>query len=81
MVSVIDFLTELGNSIVDLGGIFANDIAFGDPLAFLSFLMGTLFILFSVGVMGYLALGAFGRELGIVTPTPRRNPSETRPRH
>lgn len=81
MVSVIDFLTELGNSIVDLGGIFVNDIALGDPLAFVSFLAGALIMLFSVGVAGYLGLGALARELGIKSPTPGRGPRDTPPRH
>lgn len=81
MVSVIDFLVELGNSIVGMARIIGLEVALGDPLSFVSVLLGALIMAFSVGLLGYLALGALGRELGIVTPTPRRNPSETRQRH
>ena len=80
MVSVIQFLTRLGGSIVELARIILVDVAVGDPLAFVNFLVGALVMAFSVGFLGYLALGALGRELGIVTPTPRRLPNE-RPPH
>ena len=73
MVTVIDFLTQLGASVVELAESFV-DVAFASPLGFVVFLMGALLILFSMAVMGYLTLGAVGEMVGLVTSTPNRPP-------
>lgn len=74
MVTVIDFVTRLLDSVVELTIIFFRDVALRDPLSFVAFLAGAAFVTASVAVLGYLALGAVGREVGLVTPTPNRPP-------
>lgn len=73
MVTVIEFVVQLVDSVVELA-VTAPRIALADPLAFVSFLMGALLILFSMAVMGYLTLGAVGSLVGLVTSTPNRPP-------
>lgn len=45
------------NNIVELANLF-TDAALSDPLSAILLLSGTVFVLFAVGVLGYLALGA-----------------------
>ncbi|WP_435062107.1 hypothetical protein [Halobaculum sp. EA56] len=71
MVTVIDFVVRLVTSAVDLIVIFVTDVALRDPLAFVSFLFGALFVGGASAVMGYLALGALGYEFGIGDPAKR----------
>lgn len=80
MVTVIDFLVELGASAVEMARIIAVDVAAGDPISFVSVLLGALVMAFSVGFVGYLVLGALVRELGVPFPAPGRGPRETPPR-
>lgn len=68
MVTVIDFIIELVTSAIDLIVIFITEVALRDPLAFVSFLFGALFVGGASAVLGYLALGALGYEFGIGDP-------------
>lgn len=81
MVTVIDFLIELGNSVVELGNIFLSDVALGDPLALVSFLVGALVMAFTVLFTGWLALGALARQIGIIDSVPGHTPRDTPPRY
>ena len=65
MVTVTDFVIDLVTSAIDLIVIFVTEVALRDPLAFVSFLFGALFVGGASAVMGYLALGALGYEFGI----------------
>ena len=65
MVTVIEFVVQLVTSVRDLIVIFVRDVALADPLSFVSFLFGALFVGGASAVMGYLALGALGYEFGI----------------
>ncbi|MFC7135670.1 hypothetical protein [Halobaculum litoreum] len=65
MVTVTDFVIELVTSVIDLIVIFVTEVALRDPLAFVSFLFGALFVGGASAVLGYLALGALGYEFGI----------------
>ncbi|WP_313693410.1 hypothetical protein [Halorarum halobium] len=80
MVTVTEFLTELGRSIVGMGEIIGLDVALADPLSLISVLVGGLFMAASVGVLGYLALGAFVRELGVNVASPGSGPRDAPPR-
>ena len=79
MVTVIDFLTELGLSAVELIRIFLMDVAFNSALGFVLFLLGALVIAFSVGVFGYLTLGAVGSLFGFGSSASSRPPTAGRP--
>lgn len=81
MVTVIDFLIELGNSVIELGNVFANSPAVGDPLALVNILVGALVMAFTVGFTGYLALGALARQVGIIDSVPGHTPGDTPPRY
>jgi ABC-type Na+ efflux pump permease subunit len=80
MVTVIDFLVHLGNSIVDLVNIFGQ-VAFRDPIGFLSFLVGMLVMGFTMLFSGWLALGAVARQLGFIDSVPGHTPHDTPPRY
>ncbi|QLG61237.1 hypothetical protein [Halorarum salinum] len=80
MVTVIDFLVELGASVLEMFRIIAVDVAAGGPIALVSSLLGALVIAFSVGFVGYLVFGALVRELGVPFPSPGRGPREAPPR-
>ncbi|PSQ05722.1 hypothetical protein BRC97_08480 [Halobacteriales archaeon QS_6_71_20] len=75
MVTVIDFLVRLVTSVLDLIVIFVTRVALSDPLTFVSFLVGAALTTASVGVLGYLALGALARELGIGGPETESGPT------
>ncbi|UIO99678.1 hypothetical protein Hbl1158_14305 [Halobaculum sp. CBA1158] len=68
MVTVTDFVVRLVTSVLDLVVIFVTDVALRDPLSFVSFLFGALFVGGASLVLGYLALGALGYEFGIGDP-------------
>ena len=72
MVTLGAFFLRLGQSILDMIVTFARDVAFQDPLSTISIFFGSLFIAGSVGVFGYLVVGALARELGLTAPTPGR---------
>lgn len=72
MATVVEFLTELLVSVVDLVQIFLFDVALADPLSFVNFVAGAAFVTAALVGFGYLALGAVGRELGMVSPAPGR---------
>lgn len=57
MVSVQTFLSELFESLVDMGPKFA-EVATRDPVAGVLVAFGALFVFASVGAFGYLTLGA-----------------------
>lgn len=73
-------LVQLLESIPEMVRAFA-DVAFGagafDPLQFAMLLSGTVFIALSVGVFGYLVVGALLRPLGNL-PTPGRGRRDRR---
>jgi len=56
--TLVDSLFELGGSIVEMPGRFA-EIAMHDPLSAVLLVFGTLFVGAAVTVFGYLSLGAF----------------------
>jgi len=58
MVTLTDFVVELLGSFLRLFVIFFTEVAFRDPLSFVAFVTGALLVLVSVGVLGYLTLGA-----------------------
>lgn len=60
MVTLTEFVVELFQSTFELARIFFADVAFNDPLSFVSFVVGAALTLFSVLFFAYLALGAFG---------------------
>lgn len=65
MVTFGGFLTELGASILEMIRLFTTDVALYDPLSTVSLVVGTLLMAFTMGVFGYLVLGAAGDLLGI----------------
>jgi hypothetical protein len=72
MVSLVEFVVELIASVFELTVVFLRDVAFTDPLAFVSFAMGAAITTGSVAFLGYLAVGALLKEFGIELPTPGR---------
>jgi hypothetical protein len=72
MVSLVEFVVELVASVIELTVVFLRDVAFTDPLAFVSFAMGAALTTGSVAFLGYLAVGALLKEFGIEMPTPGR---------
>ena len=79
MVTVIDFLIQLGRSVVKLVEIFLVDVALNSALGFVVFLMGALLVAFSVGLFGYLAAGAAGSLFGFGSSASSRPPNAGRP--
>ncbi|MEF8826848.1 MAG: hypothetical protein V5A34_08135 [Halapricum sp.] len=65
MVTVETFLSELLNSIADMGPEFVN-VATRDPLAGVLVLFGALFVFAAVAVFGGLTLGAL---VDLITPS------------
>jgi hypothetical protein len=80
MVTVMEFLVQLGVSVIEMFQTFLSDVLFTDPLSFISILVGGAFVFGAMGALGYLALGALARELGLLTPTPGRGARERRQR-
>jgi hypothetical protein len=74
MVSLVEFVVELLASVVQLVVVFLTEVAFTDPLAFISFAVGAAITTGSVAFLSYLAVGALLREVGIELPTPGRTP-------
>lgn len=73
MYTPMEFVVEMITGLFELGGIFAREVLLsGDPLTAIIWLMGATITGFSIAFFGYLVAGALGREVGIVTPTPRR---------
>lgn len=67
MVTLIEFATTLGESIVEMIQIFVNDVAFYDPLSTVAFLFGALFVGAASAVFGGLVLGSIGELLGVTS--------------
>ncbi|WP_435123867.1 hypothetical protein [Halobaculum sp. D14] len=74
MATLIAFLTRLVTSAVDLVVLLVTEAALRDPLAFVSLAVGAVFVLSASAVLGALALGALGREIGALEPAPGRQP-------
>jgi hypothetical protein len=74
MVSVVAFLAELLGSVGRLILIFLLDVALSGPLSFLAFVMGALLVTVSLGVFGYLVLGAVVDLFGGTMWSPGRTP-------
>lgn len=72
MVTVTDFLVRLVTSAIDLVVTFGTKVAFNDPLTFVSFLFGTVFVGGASVFFGYLVVGALLKELGLDLPSPGR---------
>ncbi|ESP87274.1 hypothetical protein [Candidatus Halobonum tyrrellensis] len=79
MVTVIDFLTQLGLSVVELLRIFLVNVAFNSVLGFVAFLTGALFVGVSIAVFGYLTLGAVASLFGFGSSASNRPPTAGRP--
>lgn len=60
MVTLTEFVVELFGSLLELGRLLLTDVAFNDPLSFVSFVTGAILLGFSMLFFAYLALGAFG---------------------
>jgi hypothetical protein len=80
MVTVTDFLVRLVTSAIELVITFATEVAFNDPLTFVSFLFGTIFVVGASAVFGYVVVGAVANELGLQLPSPGRGTREGRGR-
>ncbi|WP_410766480.1 hypothetical protein [Haloferax sp. DFSO60] len=76
MATFTEFLVALVQSVIELTVTFA-DVALSDPLSTISFLFGNIFIIVSVGVFGYLVLGALISEFVTTSGAGRR--SQRRP--
>lgn len=63
MATLQEFLTQVAQSIVELGPKF-EPVATQDPLSAISMAMGALFVLGASGVLAYLTLGAVFELLG-----------------
>lgn len=72
MNAFIDFVVRLFDDAIQMPLIFLELITSTDPLSAVIWAIGTVFMLVSVGVMGYFAVGA----LGIRLPHLGRGPSE-----
>ncbi|WP_416840264.1 hypothetical protein [Haloferax sp. DFSO52] len=76
MPTLTDFVIALIQSVVELVFSFL-DVALSDPLSPFLMLVGSAFIVVSVGAFAYVTLGALAAELGIgVTPGSRGTPSQ-----
>lgn len=64
MVTFMEFLTELGTSIVEMIRLFTTDVAVYDPLSTVSLVAGAVLMGFTMAVFGYLVLGAAADLLG-----------------
>lgn len=78
MPTLTDFVVELLTSAVDLLVIFVTDVALLDPLALVTWLIGLVLLAFSVGVFGYLTLGAIGSLFSFGGSPDRRPPQRGR---
>ena len=67
-------VAELFVSLVRLVVVSVTRVALRDPLAFVSFAVGGALIVASVGVLGYLALGAALDAVGLSPESPGRPP-------
>ena len=77
MPTLLDLVVELLSSIVRLVVVFTTEVALRqpiDPLALASLASGTVFVLISVGFVGYLVAGALVEELGVDLGSPGRSP-------
>lgn len=68
MVTFMEFLTRLGTSVVEMVRIFVTDVAAYDPLSTVSLVGGVVLMAFTMGVFGYLVLGAAADLLGAGSP-------------
>ena len=77
MATLLDLVVEFLSSIVRLVVVFTTEVALRqpiDPLALASLASGTVFVLVSVGFVGYLVAGALFEALGIDLDSPGRSP-------
>jgi len=58
MVTLVDFVAELLGSLLRLFAVAFTEVALRDPISFVVAAVGGLFVLASVGALGYLTLGA-----------------------
>jgi hypothetical protein len=65
MPTLVEVVTTLAESIVEMIRIFASDVAFYDPLSTIAIVFGTLFVAGASAVFGGLVLGAAGDLLGV----------------
>lgn len=69
MATPLGLVRELIGDVFRLGSTFTNDVLLGvDPLTAVSVLVGQALVLGAIGLLGYLALGALAREVGIDFP-------------
>jgi hypothetical protein len=77
MPTILDFVVAFLTSIVRLVVVFTTEVALRqpfDPLALVSLAVGSVFVLVSVGVFGYLVVGALFETLGVDLGSPGRSP-------
>lgn len=86
MATLLDLIVAFFASLVRLVVVFTTEVAFRqpfDPLAFVSFLVGSALTVGAVGVFGYLAAGAaldaLGLDLSAIGRAPPESEVETEP--
>lgn len=73
MPTVTELLVRLLESVVELP-IKIAEVALASPLSFVSVLVGSLFVLASMGLFGYVLVGALAELIGVQIPVPGRGP-------
>ncbi|MFB6168201.1 MAG: hypothetical protein ABEJ43_05070 [Haloferacaceae archaeon] len=77
MPTLLDLVVTFLTSIVRLVVVFTTEVALRqplDPLALVSLAAGTVFVVVSVGLFGYLVAGALFEALGVDLGSPGRSP-------
>jgi len=71
MIALIDFASRLVGDIGRFVDIFLNDLILGagDPLSALLVVVGQVLLVAAVAVLGYAAVGALLREIGVTLPS------------
>lgn len=77
MATLLDLIVALLTSVVRLVVVFTTEVALRqpiDPLALISLAAGTVFVVVSLGVFGYLVVGALFEALGVDLGSLGRSP-------
>lgn len=77
MATLLDLIVALLTSVVRLVVVFTTEVALRqplDPLALISLAVGTVFTVASLGVFGYLVVGALFEALGLELSSFGRSP-------
>lgn len=77
MLALIDFVVRLVTDVGRFADVFIELlVGSGDPLTVVSYLLGQVFLVSSVTVLGYLTVGALLNELGLSLPSLGRGRTE-----